>query len=106
MGDALIMGVTAERLERLTAFLDAVGIWIRTIARTDLVGDGRGPRQRNARAGEVAQPIEAAALCLVEHLEKVHGDPWMLLECGSPDRDEMHDREDPGRLEEAFLLGA
>src|SRR5713226_473580 len=100
------MGVATERLDGWTAFLDAIGIGIRTVARTDLVGDGRCPWEWNACAGEVGQPIEAAALCFIEHLEEIHGDPWMLLECCSPYRDEMHDREDSGRLEEAFLLGA
>src|ERR1700737_4690540 len=100
------MGVAAERLDRRTALLDAVGVGIRTVFRTDLIGDGRGPRKRNAGAREVAQPIEAAALRRIEHLEEIHRYPWMLLESRSPDRDEMHDREDAGRLEEALLLGA
>ena len=60
--------------------LDPVRIGIGSVARGDLVGDRGRPRQRHARAGEVAQALEAAALGFLERLEQIHGDPRILLE--------------------------
>src|SRR5262249_25415553 len=79
MGDALIVGVTAKCLNGRPALLDAVRIRVGPEASRDLLGNRRRPGQRNARAGEVAQPVQAAALGLVEHLEEIHRDPGMLF---------------------------
>src|SRR5262249_56439342 len=58
----LVVRVTAERLDRRAARLDAVRIGVRSAARDDLLGDRRRPRQRTARAREVAEPVDATAL--------------------------------------------
>src|SRR5262249_5298597 len=106
VGHALVVGVTAKCLDRRPALLDAVGIRIGSVSGGNLVGNRRRPRQRDAGAGEVAQAVETAALGFVEHLEQVHRDPGMPFEHRPPDRDQVHDRENAGLLEEPLLLGA
>src|SRR5262249_47092249 len=72
VGHALVVGVAAERLDGRSALRDAIGIGIGPVARRDLVRDRRRPRERDARAGEVAQTVEAPVFRFVEHLEKIH----------------------------------
>src|ERR1044071_10245711 len=105
-GDALIVAITAERFECRAACLDAVRERVLALRLHDLVGDCGDPRQRRARDGEVAQPLQAAPFGFIEGLVEVHRDPRMLLERRTPQRDQMHDRKDAGLLEEALLLGA
>src|SRR5262249_3652784 len=105
-GDALVVAITAEGLQRWAARLDAVGEGVLALRLHDLVRDGGDPRERRPRNGEIAQPLEAAPLGFIEGLVEVHRDPRMLLERSAPKRDEMHDREDAGLLKEALFLGA
>src|SRR5262249_25250736 len=97
--------VAAERLDGRSALLDAIGIGIGPVAGGNLVRHGGRRGQGDAREGEVAQGVEAAALGLVEHFEEIHRDPRMLPEPRPPHRHQMHDRENAGLPEEAFLFG-
>ncbi len=106
MSDTLVVGIAAECLERRQARFDAVGVGVGPVFCGDLVDHCRRPGERQARAGEIADEVEAAALGLVEHLGEVHRDPGVLLEGRAPHGHEMHDREDAGLLEEALLRGA